>query len=356
MLCPCKKFMNKQELLKQADYNFQRGNRDLAKKYLAELLAQYPNEEAGWMLLARVVEEKERKIECYERVVKINPNNNEAKIGLIRLTSPDKTVPLRGSASSLIPASNSLKNILRSGIIIIVVTLFFGTTTYVIAQNNPESKVAKLIIRATPTPLTQPLTDGVAAQTRAQVVTKYPEYAPLVDTLISFAVNNTESGMDGAPERPGVQIVPSDSVGLQAKKSFEKALPQPGSLNTAMLTEQQITSWLAMEMKNSPDLPLSDVQVYLQNGEIQVWGMVDGSNNSTSALVTGKVSIDSSGLPNFEIDSLQIGQQVIPGFVLSQAENWLNQILVEKINEQVPGLQIMNININNGLITISGMR
>ena len=44
------------------------------------------------MLLARVVEEKERKIECYERVIKINPSNHEAKIGLVRIKSPDKTL------------------------------------------------------------------------------------------------------------------------------------------------------------------------------------------------------------------------------------------------------------------------
>ena len=83
--------MNKQELLKQADYTFQRGNRELAKKHLSDLLTQYPNEESAWMLLARVVEEKERKIECYEHVVRINPNNNEAKLGIVRLQSLDKT-------------------------------------------------------------------------------------------------------------------------------------------------------------------------------------------------------------------------------------------------------------------------
>jgi hypothetical protein len=349
--------MNKQELLKQADYNFQRGNRGLAKKYLADLLAQHPDEEAAWMLLARVVEEKERKIECYERVIKINPNNNEAKIALIRIKSPDKTLPLNGFANSTsYPVSNPLKNIFRSVTIIALLALIFGTTTYVIAQTNPDSKVAKLIIRATPTALAQPLAAGVAAQTRAEVGTKYPEYATLVDTLISFAINNSESGMDGAPERPGAPIVPSETVGAQAKSTLEKALPQPGSLNTATLTEQQVTSWLTMEMKNSPDLPLRDVQVYLRGGQIQVWGMVDGSNNSTSALVTGKINLDTNGIPNFEIDSLQIGQQVIPNFLISQAESWLNQMLVEKIDQQVPGLEVMNVNINNGLITISGMR
>ena len=349
--------MNKQELLKQADYTFQRGNRELAKKHLSDLLTQYPNEEAAWMLLARVVEEKERKIECYVRVIKINPNNNEAKLGIIRLQSPDKTLPLHSIVqNNQLQVSKPVKNILRGVIIATVLALVFGTTTFVVAMKNPESSVGKLILPATPIPYAQNLTDGTAAQTRAQVSEDYPQYAPLVDALIGFAVSNTENGMDGAPERPGAPIVPSNGAGLEAITTLKSALPQPGSLNTVTLTEQQITSWLAMEMKDSSDLPLQDVQVYLQNGIIQIWGMVNGSNNSTSALFIGKINLDARGNPGFEITSLQIGRQVIPDMLLSQAGSWLNQMLSEKINQQVPGLQIMNINISSGLITISGMR
>ncbi len=349
--------MNKQELLKQADYTFQRGNRELAKKYLAELLTKYPNEESAWMLMARMVEEKERKAECYERVLKINPGNNEAKLGLVRLKSPDKTLPLRGfSNSTSFPVSNPIKKVLRSFAIVAVLVTIFATSTYVVALNNPESDVAKMIIPATPTPLAQPLADDIAAQTRAEISASYPQYSSLVDALISLAVSNAENGMEGAPERPGAQIVPSEVAGAQAKKALESAIPDPGSLNTATLTELQITSWLAMEMKNSPDLPLQDVQVYLRNGEIQIWGIVKGSDSETSALVIGAINLDSNGHPTFEIESLQIGQQVIPNILLSQAEAWLNQFISEKINEQTPGLEVMNINISNGLITISGMR
>ena len=349
--------MNKKELLKQADYNFQRGNRELAKKYLSELISTHPNEEAAWMLLARVSEEKERKIECYERVIKINPNNTEAKIGLVRIQYPSQTLPKRGIVEdNPWQASKPIKNILRSVIIITVILLGLGTTTYAIARNNPESSVGKLIIPATPTPFTQTLADDIAAQTRADVNEIYPEYAPLLDTLISFALKNTESGLDGAPERPGEPIVPSDSAGTQAKTTLENALPQPGSLSTVTLTEQQITSWLAMEMRSSPDLPLRDVQVYLRDGTIQIWGLVEGSSDSTSALVVGKTIVDTNGYPSFELESLQIGQQVIPNIFLSQTETWLNQFLAEDINTQMPGLKIMNINIGNGLITISGMR
>ncbi len=111
-----------------------------------------------------------------------------------------------------------------------------------------------------------------------------------------------------------------------------------------------------MEMKNSPDLPLRNVQIYLRDGKIQLWGIVEGSADSTSALAVGGVTLDANGIPVFDIESLQIGQQVVPDILLTQAETWLNQLLIEEINRQVPGLKIMNINISSGMITISGMR
>jgi len=148
----------------------------------------------------------------------------------------------------------------------------------------------------------------------------------------------------------------SDNVAMEAKSMFANSIPQPGSLSSATITEQQITSWLAMEMKNSPDLPLSEIQVYLRGGQIQIWGMVNGSNGSTSALLNGTVGIDTNAQPVFTLESVQIGQKIIPDILLSQAEAWLNELLAEKINSQIPGLQLMNINITNGLITVSGMR
>ncbi len=84
-----------------------------------------------------------------------------------------------------------------------------------------------MIIPATPTPFAEALADGIAAETRAQVNAEYPQYAPLVDALISLAISNAENGMEGAPERPGAEIFPSDAVALEGKTSLENALPQP---------------------------------------------------------------------------------------------------------------------------------
>ena len=349
--------MKKQELLKQADYNYQRGNRELAKKYISDLLTEYPNEEAAWLLLAKVVEDKESKIKCYRRAIKINPGNNETRIALIRIDTSSPTLPLNGRYS-ITPAQSPkpYKSTLRAILVVVVGLVIFGTTTLVVARNNPESKVAKLLIQATPNVYGNAIESDIASDTRAEISQNYPQYAPLVDALLQFAVENSDSGMEGAPERPGDPIITSDKVALDAKTMLVSSIPQPGSLSSATITEQQITSWLAMEMRNSPDLPLSDVQVYLRGGQIQIWGMVNGSTSSTSVLLSGVVGIDSNAQPVFTLESMQIGQQAVPDILLSQAEAWLNEILAEKINSEIPGLQLMNVNVTNGLITISGMR
>lgn len=213
--------MNKQELLKQADYTFQRGNRELAKKYLTDFLTQYPNEESAWMLMARIVEEPEQKTACYERVLKINSNNAEAKIGLARIKSPGKTLPKqRLMGENLFQTPRPFKSLLRGASILTVLIILFGTTSYVVARNNPESTVAKLLIIPTPTLYAQnPIAENIASQTRAEMLAKYPQYAPLVDVLIGFAVTSAEGGLEGAPERPGVQISPSDARQGQMLKS-----------------------------------------------------------------------------------------------------------------------------------------
>jgi hypothetical protein len=348
--------MTKQELLKQADYTFQRGNRELAKKYLQDFLVQYPQEEAAWMLMAKMVDEPGQKIECFQRVIKINPNNTEAKIWIARIESPTQPLP-RNNPPSQFQVSRPYKKVLRWVGVFAVTAILFGATSYVIARRNPESPAAKLLVIATPTMFTEISSAGnVASQTRAEMSAKYPQYAPLLDVLIGFAVNNAEGGMEGAPERPGAEIIPSDETAMEVKITLENSMPAPGSLSSISLTERELTSWLAMEMKENPDLPLSDIQVYMRDGKIQIWGVVTGSADSTSALIVGNLMIDSNRKPNIEVESMQIGTQIIPSPLVSQMESWLNQMLLENIEKQAPGLELMNVNVSNGMVTISGMR
>ena len=196
--------MTKQELLKQADYTFQRGNRELAKKYLSEYLASYPDDEVAWMLMAKITGDHEHQIACYERVLKLNPNNNEARIGLTRIQTAvnpalSKTVARDKASVRQQPHKNVVRGVL-AGVLIVVL---LGTTTLVVARNNPSSKVAQMLVMATPTLQASNLAKDVAPETRAEVLDKYPQYAPVLDALISFAVSNAQNGMEGASPAVG---------------------------------------------------------------------------------------------------------------------------------------------------------
>ena len=130
---------------------------------------------------------------CFERALKINPKNNEARIGLVRVrASINPTLPRSGVSNANTnlwqPKKNPYRNALRGALIALVIFLLFGTTTFVVARNNPASKVAQILAIATPIPETDSsLVDGVAPQTRAEVSENYPQYAALVDALIGFA-------------------------------------------------------------------------------------------------------------------------------------------------------------------------
>ena len=267
------------------------------------------------------------------------------------------TLPLPKQIKPIAPKPNPYRNVIRGALVALVAFLLFGTTTYVIALNNPNSNVARVLAITTPTVLSETsLAADIAPQTRAEVNKEYPEYAPLVDALLGMALSTTNNGMEGAPDRPGDAIVASDVSGAELKTMVEKSLPQPGTMTSVTITEQQLTSWVAMEMKNNPDLPLSDVQIYLRDGKVQIWGMVTGSDASTSALVVGELSIDANKLPYFKIESMQIGQQNVPGIFVSQMETWLNQALGDAILKNAPGLQLVSLKVTNGLITVSGTR
>ena len=343
--------------MKHAHYTFQRGNRELAKELLSELLARHPNDEAAWMLLARIEKGKDRKIECYQRAIKINPHNTEAKIELTRLHSPSLAYETkqRLAAEGANRTWNGFKTFMRYGLGALALVLVLASTTFAIAKTNPQSVMARFLAPAPAVEVNYPLGD-VAVKTRAEIKDKYPQYATFIDALIGLAVNSAQTGMEGAPARPGPQITVSQDVSDETRAILESGIPQPGHSSSVTLSQGQVTSWLAIEMQKNPDLPLKNLQVYFLGDQIQLWVMIENGGSSTSALVTGTIGAGQNGGVAIHIESLQIGQAQVPSLLLSQTETWLNQLLADAIETHAPGLRITQVIVSNGAITLTGSR
>jgi twitching motility two-component system response regulator PilG len=58
------------------------GDKEAARRYLRPLVEQCPESQLGWLWLAAVAENPADALDCFQRVLSINPNNERARTGL----------------------------------------------------------------------------------------------------------------------------------------------------------------------------------------------------------------------------------------------------------------------------------
>ena len=118
-------------MLEQAVAHIRAGEIEKARSLLIEVLKQNPSDEAAWLWMTKCVVETEQKRYCFERVLKLNPQNQYAIRGLRHLTKPIspptqpeliepepvRPVPTRGFGDALL-------NIALFGIAVFLVLLF----------------------------------------------------------------------------------------------------------------------------------------------------------------------------------------------------------------------------------------
>lgn len=75
-------------LLEDAVAHIKSGNIEKARPLLAEYLKSNPQDENAWLWMTRCVTEAEQKKYCFEKVLKINPQNQFAIRGLQQLSKP----------------------------------------------------------------------------------------------------------------------------------------------------------------------------------------------------------------------------------------------------------------------------
>ena len=85
--------MSEEDLLQEGLKAFRSGDRARAAAILAKLIQAYPQSEKGWYLLGLCVPSAERSAYCFQRVLAINPDNQDAKKQLALLSKPEPVSP-----------------------------------------------------------------------------------------------------------------------------------------------------------------------------------------------------------------------------------------------------------------------
>lgn len=168
----------------------------------------------------------------------------------------------------------------------------------------------------------------------------------------------------GGPDYSDLDPIPVSTEAAQSLrdgivKSVESGL-QTGVVMIT-ITEQQITSYLALRMANEPSLqtesqePLfSEPQVYLRDGQMKIYGKTQQGMFAANIGVILNVGVDELGKPKIEVVSADFGPFPAPEGINDALTLFIEEAFTGSFGPVATGLRIETITIADGIMTLNG--
>ena len=121
-----------------------------------------------------------------------------------------------------------------------------------------------------------------------------------------------------------------------------------------VVTESQLLALMEDELQDRIGDQISNLQVLLRSGQIEILGDVHTQGISAPVKVVVDVSVDPVGRPTLNIISSNIGPFPVPADLVDEVETLINKAFKEKVIALAPNMHIDDIVIQNGVMTIYG--
>lgn len=162
--------------------------------------------------------------------------------------------------------------------------------------------------------------------------------------------------LPGRPTPPASPIPVSSEAAQAAEQQVATAVANAinGQL-TLELTEAQLTSYVHYRLAEQPDSSLKDVQIYLRDGKLQLFGnAVVNQTTTVPASIILSVSINAEGRAVAKVESADFGPIPVPTDQLTKISDNLNQLLAEQFQSGGATLKLTTITIADGKMTVQG--
>jgi uncharacterized protein YpmS len=142
----------------------------------------------------------------------------------------------------------------------------------------------------------------------------------------------------------------------ELEENLESAATQASSSGavTVEVTEAQLTSLVAFQLQSQEQQILQDPQVFLRDGQIQLYGNAVQGGLSLPVSIVATVSVAEDGTPRYEILSANAGPVPLPDSILDQLTARLDQALAGQLSPETTNMVIEEITIADGKMTITG--
>jgi hypothetical protein len=169
----------------------------------------------------------------------------------------------------------------------------------------------------------------------------------LVTTSLACRVNL------GGPEPPGPPIPVSDEAAAEVELAWNAAGEDPDQL-IVILSEQQVTSFLVDRLNDQIDPLLQNPQVYLRQGQIQIFGTVSQATWEANLAFIIAPGIDPQGNIELEVVSAELGPFPAPESVRESLSVILSEAFTGEVGPFATGIKLTSIAISDGQIALVG--
>ena len=175
--------------------------------------------------------------------------------------------------------------------------------------------------------------------------------------LITLAIMTLAcSVFAGGPSYPATPIPISTQAAGSLNNQVNQAAATGAATGTVTLTitQEQLTSYLAIYLQSQPNLPITNPQVQLQNGQMELLGKVQQGMFNANVSMTMAVGVDQNGQPKITITQEDFGPLPAPQGLNDAISAFVAEALTGSLGPAATGFRLESVSIANGVMTVTG--
>jgi hypothetical protein len=171
--------------------------------------------------------------------------------------------------------------------------------------------------------------------------------------LTSLACTIFVGGPDYPEQTVPVSVDEVQSMQTQIEQAFLSGAES--GIVTLQITENQLTSFMTQKLGEQSSPPFTEPQVFLRNGQMQMYGKINRGMFAANVLITMNVNIDpTTGLPKIEIASADFGPFPAPEGLNSAISAVIDEAFTGSLGPVAIGFRLESIVIADGIMTLTG--
>jgi hypothetical protein len=160
----------------------------------------------------------------------------------------------------------------------------------------------------------------------------------------------------GGPAYPETRVpVSTESASSleEQVRAAQTAAAQNGSL-VMTISESQLTSLIAAKLAEDPSPLLTDPQVLLRDGQIQIYGKASQGPLQVNVRIVISASVDANGQPAISVVSTDFGPLPAPEGLNKTISAMVQEAFTGALGPAATGFRLESITIADGVMTLVG--